>query len=101
MNILNDLYNGKIYPLETIVPSSLEYQNALGKASEFQSALEADLTDSQLIQFKSYIDFKNLANSILMSETFQSGFKTGAKIILEVFVNSTVMLDNKERVTPT
>ncbi|MBR5226370.1 MAG: hypothetical protein IKV90_12020 [Clostridia bacterium] len=86
MSILEELWCGNIRPSEYDVSSCSEYAAALERINYAESKLRDTLSDEQKELFAQYTeslqDFHALADYLL----FQSSFKLGAKITLEVIM---------------
>lgn len=86
MSILEDLWCGNIRPSEYDVSSCSEYAEALERINQVEGKLRDTLSDEQKELFARFTegvqDFHALADYLL----FQSSFKLGAKITLEVIM---------------
>lgn len=86
MSILEELWCGNIRPSEYDVSSCSEYAVALERINQVEGKLQDTLSDEQKELFARYTesvqDFHALADYLL----FQSSFKLGAKIMLEVIM---------------
>ena len=86
MSILEDLWCDNIRPSEYDVSSCSEYAAALERINQVEGKLRDTLSDEQKELFARFTegvqDFHALADYLL----FQSSFKLGAKITLEVIM---------------
>lgn len=86
MSILEDLWCDNIRPSEYDVSSCSKYAAALERINQVEGKLRDTLSDEQKELFARYTesvqDFHALADYLL----FQSSFKLGAKIMLEVIM---------------
>ena len=86
MSILEDLWCGNIRPSEYDVSSCSEYAAALERINQVEGKLRDTLSDEQKELFARYTEsvrsFHALADYLL----FQSSFKLGAKITLELIM---------------
>ena len=86
MSILEDLWSGNIRPSEYDVSSCSEYAAALERINQVEGKLRDTLSDEQKELFARYTEsvrsFHALADYLL----FQSSFKLGAKITLELIM---------------
>ena len=86
MSILEDLWSGNVRPSEYDVSSCSEYAAALERINQVEGRFRDTLSDEQKELFARYTesvrDFHALADYLL----FQSSFKLGAKITLEVIM---------------
>ena len=84
MKILEEFWYGNIEPAEYDPSPSTEYKELLRLISRNEEALLTTMTDGQKEIFSRYQDcvreFQSMAECIL----FQSSFKLGAKMMLEV-----------------
>ena len=84
MNILEEFWYGNIEPAEYDVSPSKEYKELLQLISRNEDKLLATMTDTQKELFTRYADcvreYQTMAESLL----FQSSFRLGARIMLEV-----------------
>ena len=84
MNILEEFWYGNLDPAEYDASPSEEYRELLQLISRNEEKLLETLTDTQKDLFSRYQDcfreFQAMAESLL----FQSSFRLGARIMLEV-----------------
>ena len=84
MKILEEFWYGNIEPAEYDTSPRTEYKELLRLISRNEEALLTTMTDGQKEIFSRYQDcvreFQSMAECIL----FQSSFKLGAKMMLEV-----------------
>lgn len=84
MRVLEDLWFGNIDPTEYDTSSCKEYKKLLQKAAQSEEKLVAALNYEQRELFSRYADrareFQTTAECLL----FQSSFKLGARMMLEV-----------------
>ena len=84
MKLLEEFWYGNIEPTEYDSDASKEYKEALRLISRNEEKLLATMTDEQKELFSRYTDavreYQTMAESLL----FQSSFRLGAKMMLEV-----------------
>lgn len=84
MSILEEFWYGNIEPSEYDTTPSKEYKETLKLISRNEEKLQATMTDAQKELFSRYMDcvreFQTMAECLL----FQSSFRLGARIMLEV-----------------
>ncbi len=84
MKILEKFWYGKIEPTEYDTPSTKEYQDLLQLICRNEEKLQAAFTDKQEDLFSRYEDcvreFQTMAECLL----FQSSFRLGAGMMVEV-----------------
>ena len=83
-DLLNELYNGRIYPSEQYVPHSYQYAAMTQTYYDCRTALEKKLTPelSQELDmaFQKYQDLI----SVELYEMFRQGYKLGSRLMLEI-----------------
>lgn len=84
MLILEDLYVGAIHPNERIFKRNSQYARALDEVVKAGDALTNGLTEEQKALFEDYMTAQREVNVLTDCETYCLGFKTGAKIMLDV-----------------
>lgn len=82
--ILEELYDGNIYPDELIVPKDPEYPPLREKMSGVLEMWKKKLSEEDYSQFESLLDLRSEMSSMEASASFVYGFKLGALIMLEV-----------------
>ncbi len=84
MKILEDFWYGNIEPTEYDMPQTKEYKELLQLVCRNEEKLQATFTDEQKDLFCRYVDcvreFQAMADCLL----FQSSFRLGARVMLEV-----------------
>ncbi len=84
MKILEEFWYGNIEPSELDCPPSKEYKELLQMICRNEEKLQATLTDEQKELFSRYVDcvreFQAMSDCLL----FQSSFRLGARMMLEV-----------------
>ena len=82
--ILEDLWSGRFYPAETVVPTSPEYREVNRVISEKMECLQAQLTREQFVQVEQLLEQMTLAHSMELESQFCFGFAAGIRLQLEV-----------------
>lgn len=90
--ILKALYDGELYPAEQYKPKSEEYIALRRKHYQSYEDFIKKLESPLAIEFIRIMDEQLDAVPLEFSETFISGFRLGAKMMIEVFEDS----DKKE-----
>ncbi len=84
MKILEEFWYGNIEPTEYDTPPTKEYKELLQLICRNEEKLQATFTDEQKDLFSRYVDcvreFQTTADCLL----FQSSFKLGARMMVEV-----------------
>lgn len=87
-SILNDLYNGRVYPAEQFSPKIEQYRRLVQEQKnhydDFAQQL-SQLDPSLRTRFIKIIDEQTATLPIEYQEMFISGFRLGARVMLEVF----------------
>lgn len=88
MTTLEDLYYGNIIPHEHSIRRGSAYSEVLGYVVRHEDDLKATLTEQQKEIFEKLKDCESELHGMNDLESFISGFKLGARIIIEVFQES-------------
>lgn len=83
-SILEDLYDGNIYPAELIISKNPEYQTLSRKVSDVMDVWRKKLSEDDYNQLESLLDLRSELGSMEASASFMYGFKLGALIMMEV-----------------
>ncbi|MBQ3701731.1 MAG: hypothetical protein II885_03140 [Oscillospiraceae bacterium] len=84
MHILEELYLGGVRPGERTGKQKSQYKKALNEAIKTSDALIATLSDEQKQLFENFMDTQREVSILTDVETFIYGFRTGAKIMLDI-----------------
>lgn len=87
-SILEQLYDGEIYPAEQFDVKTKEYQRVMKEHGEhYEEFVEKlnNITPSLGERFMEIMDEQLDAIPIEMEETFIAGFRLGARLMIEVF----------------
>lgn len=84
MSILEDLYNGKIYPFESIVPQDKAYRTTNREISEMREYFAAKLSQEDKEKFKRLNDLIHQSTYMESYENFTYGFRLGVLIMCDV-----------------
>lgn len=83
MDILEDLYYGNLFPREKLSKLDDETKELLGLFNRNEEKLTATLSDEQKETFEKYKDCNREISEISERHSFITGFKLGAKIVIE------------------
>ena len=83
MDILEDLYYGNLFPNEKYAKLDDETKELLGLLNRNEEKLTATLSDEQKETFEKYKDCNREIFEICERQSFITGFKLGAKIVIE------------------
>lgn len=90
MQVLEDLYMGDIHPSERSFKKGSQYAKALNDTVKACDALIGTLTEKQKEQFEAYMTAQREVNVLTDCETFCYAFRLGAKIMMDVLMDSTM-----------
>ena len=87
MHILEELYIGNVRSGERSFKRNSQYARALSDAADAGDAVIATLTEEQKKLFEAFMDAQREVGVLTDAETFIYGFRTGAKIMLDVLTD--------------
>ena len=82
--ILEDLWSGRFYPAETVVPTSPEYREVNREISKKMECLQAQLPQEQFTLVEQVLEQTALAHSMELESQFCFGFAAGMRLQQEV-----------------
>ena len=82
--ILEDLWSGRFYPAETVVPTDPAYREVNRGISEKMERLQAQLPQEQFTLVEQVLEQTALAHSMELESQFCFGFVAGMKLHQEV-----------------
>ncbi len=82
--ILQDLYEGRIYPSEQYGPTSEYYKKTREEYQKHYDDFKSKLDDTLVKEFENILREKCDVIDIELSEMFTYGFKIGAKMMIEI-----------------
>ena len=82
--ILDDLWSGRFYPAETVVPTSPEYREVNREISKKMERLQAQLPREQFVQVEQLLEQMTLVHSMELESQFCFGFSAGIALLHEV-----------------
>ena len=82
--ILEDLWSGRFYPAETVVPANPEYREVNRGISEKMERLQAQLPRDQFTLVEQVLEQMALAHSMELESQFCFGFAAGIRLQQEV-----------------
>lgn len=88
MLILEDLYLGDVRPSERSFKRNSQYGKALDELVKAGDVLTNTLTEKQKELFEDYMTAQREVNVLTDCETYCLAFKTGAKIMLDVLIDT-------------
>ena len=83
MYILEDLYYGNLFPHEKVSTLDDETKELLGLLNKNEEKLMATISNEQKETFEKYKDCNREISEICERQSFITGFKLGAKIVIE------------------
>ena len=85
MNILEELWYGNIQPMElSHIENNAQYQEALQVVNRNYDRLQEGLTEKQKELLMRYAESRNEFSNITELDSFKTGFKLGAGLVIEV-----------------
>ena len=88
MSIIEELYSGIIKEVEQLYPHSEEYKQAERRADELRTEVWQELPKELKKRFGRYHGAQADCCRIGNRESFEQGFRTGARLMLEIFLES-------------
>lgn len=85
MNLLKDLYSGKIYPFEKIVPTDKAYRVTSEKAGELREYLQEKSSPEDKEKFRQCEQYTHEVHCMECFANFSYGFRLGVMLLLDVF----------------
>ena len=82
--ILEDLWSGRFYPAETVVPTNPKYREVNRQISENIERLQAQLPQEQFTLVEQALEQVALAHSMELESQFCFGFAAGIALQQEV-----------------
>ena len=82
--ILEDLWSGRFYPAETVVPTNPKYREVNRAISEKMECLQAQLPREQFTLVEQVLEQIALAHSMELESQFCFGFAAGIALQQEV-----------------
>ena len=82
--ILEDLWSGRFYPAETVVPTNPKYREVNREISENIERLQAQLPQEQFTLVEQALEQVALAHSMELESQFCFGFAAGIALQQEV-----------------
>lgn len=84
MSILEDLYSGKVYPLEKIVPQDERYRPTNEKIGELREYFKENLSPEDCEKFKQWSSLMYESQYMDSYANFAYGFRLGIMLLLDV-----------------
>ena len=88
MNVINELWHGNIVPQEDSQTNTKEMKELISYIARHDEALEKLLTEEQKAIFEKYQDCWNEYVSLAEAAIFEYAFKLGARLAIEVHVDT-------------
>lgn len=89
MQILEELWKNDLQ-IERPLIHNRQYAEALSRSSDCEKALEDSLSEKQKELFEAYLKSRDDLTIVTDCETYITGFKLGAKIMIDVLTKSEV-----------
>lgn len=82
--ILEDLWSGRFYPAETVVPTDPKYREINREISENIDRLKVQLAPEQFAQVEQLLEQMAFSHSVELESQFCFGFAAGIRLQQEV-----------------
>lgn len=83
MGILEDFYNGEVYPAELVQGSYEERREFTKKRDIYKNNLQKQLNEKQIALLEKILESEVCLNSISHRDSFVLGWKLGVKFMCE------------------
>ena len=95
-SILEELYDGNIYPDELIISKDPEYHPINQKISDTLEMWKKKLSEDDYKQLEAFMDLRCESSSMEASASFMYGFKLGAVIMIEVLAHKEELIRGRD-----
>ena len=85
-NVIEELYYGNLEPQELTAEFSPKLKKKLSSLAKKEEELSAMLPEKEKELFANYVNAYNEFSSISNSDSFISGFRSGARFAYDIFV---------------
>lgn len=80
MSFFKDLFNGRLYPIETSIPDSEEYNKLFQESIRQGDLLREKLTEQQEVLLDKYLEIRIKVQGLLQEEIFRQAFILGMEM---------------------
>lgn len=87
MSILEDLYNGRIYPLEEIVPKEKNYRSISKEAGVFREYFREKIAQEDKEKFNQWDTLVHDTHDMECYANFSYGFRLGILLLINVLTD--------------
>lgn len=94
--VLEELYNGNMYPAELIISKNPEYRPLNKKISDMLAAWKNKLPEDDYIQLENLLDLRIQLSLMETSESFLYGFRLGVLIMIEVYTGKEELVRSED-----
>ncbi|NBJ14071.1 MAG: hypothetical protein FNP40_00540 [Dehalobacter sp. 4CP] len=94
--ILEELFDGNIYPAELIISKNPEYYPLNEKISCTLETWKHKLSQDNFEELENLLDLRLQSGSMHAEASFIYGFKLGAMIMIEVFTGKSELVYNRD-----
>jgi len=84
MSVIDDIYNGDLYPSEQVKPDSAAFKEHSSNAEELSHRLQNALAKEQLGILEAYKSEAAMVTDLYNLEFYRAGVKFGIRLLLEV-----------------
>lgn len=85
-NFLESLYYGELNPNEANVPRDPQYRQLCRQVSESMDSWKGRLSADEFRELEELFDLYQKLQSMELAASFSQGFRLGARMVVEVFV---------------
>ena len=85
MNIIEEIFHGKIRPFEEICKTIPDFSEFAAKVIKKSEDIKETLSEEQLCLFVEYDEILEELHLLCEKQCFVEGFKIGAKLQVEIF----------------
>lgn len=94
-SILQELFNGSIYPDELIISRDPDYSLLSKKISEMMNMWRNKLSKNEFAEFEALMDLRSEVDSLHAEASFMYGFKLATWIMIEVISGKGELVRNE------
>lgn len=86
MSLLEELYNGKVSPVENIIPKNTDYRRIADEVGTERKYFSTRLSPEDKERFEKWNSLIYQYEEMTEYANFSYGFRMGAMLVLEIFV---------------
>jgi len=97
--LLQQLYDGEIYPAEQPVPQNPQYRELCRKLGEEKEYLREQLSASDRERFDAMENLSQEIENLYSYDDFSCGFRLGAGLMIEAFISGNGFSRDRSNIT--